>query len=246
VTVKGYVDRLVVVAEGQIVATHKRSSAQHTMILEPIHYLATLGRKPGALDHSPVFRDWKLPASFADFRAVLEQHHGAMPGSRQFVRVLQLLGDHPLDRVRRAVEACQLEHLVSAEAVIERTRGFAAIESHANRSSPAVLDSILASQVDVPLPDLSRFNQLLGGPVSQGELPDDLSTVRTDVAPPEGRNHVSFAKCHRIALSRGGPGGTVHDAGEDHQDRDERENRGGPGGNSPRASASDLVRVRVQ
>jgi transposase len=193
VTVKAYVNRVVVVAEGQIVATHERCSTQHTMILEPIHYLATLGRKPGALDHSPVFRDWKLPASFADFRAVLEQRHGAMAGARQFVRVLQLLGEHPLDRVHRAVEACQLEHLNSAEAVIERTRGFAAIESQADRSSPAVLGSILATQVNVPLPDLSRFNQLLGGPVSQDELPEDVLTIRTDVAPPEGRNNVSFA-----------------------------------------------------
>ena len=46
------------------------------MILDPIHFLATLGRKPGALDHAPVFRDWKLPACFADLRAELERQHG--------------------------------------------------------------------------------------------------------------------------------------------------------------------------
>ena len=66
VTVKGYVDRVVIVAHGQVVATHERSFEKQTMILDPIHYLATLGRKPGALDHAPVFRDWKLPACFAD------------------------------------------------------------------------------------------------------------------------------------------------------------------------------------
>ena len=193
VTVKGYVDRVVVVAEGQIVATHERSSAQHTMILEPIHYLATLSRKPGALDHSPIFRDWKLPASFAEFRAALEERHGAMAGSRQYVRVLQLLSEHPLDRVHRAVEACQLEHVKSAEAVIARTRGLAAIELQANSSSPAVLDSILASQVDVPLPDLSCFNQLLTGALDRDESLDDVLTVRAGVAPPEGHSHVVFA-----------------------------------------------------
>ena len=81
------------------------------MVLDPLHYLATLGRKPGALDHAPVFRDWKLPACFAAFRAELEQHHGAMAGARRFVRVLQLLGEHPLARVRQAVEACRREQL---------------------------------------------------------------------------------------------------------------------------------------
>ena len=53
----------------------------------------------------------------------------AAAGARRFVRVLQLLGEHPLDRVRRAVEACQLDQAIGAEAIIERTRGLAAIES---------------------------------------------------------------------------------------------------------------------
>ena len=129
VTVKGYVDRVVIVAKGQVVATHERSLAKQTMILDPLHYLATLGRKPGALDHAPVFRDWKLPACFADFRAELERLHGAMAGSRRFVRVLQLLGEHPMSRVSQAIEACRRDQLHSAEAVIQRTRSLAAIEA---------------------------------------------------------------------------------------------------------------------
>ena len=135
VTVKGYVDRVVIVAGGQVVATHARSPAADTLVLDPLHYLATLGRKPGALDHAPVYRDWKLPACFAEFRAELEEHHGAVAGARRFVRVLQLLADHPLARVRQAVEACRREHLISAEAVIQRTRTLAACESQTRRST---------------------------------------------------------------------------------------------------------------
>ena len=67
VTVKGYVDRVVLIAEGRAVATHARSYEKQTLVLDPVHYLATLGRKPGALDHAPVFRDWALPACFTDF-----------------------------------------------------------------------------------------------------------------------------------------------------------------------------------
>ena len=103
------------------------------MVLEPTHYLAALGRKPGALDHAPVFRDWRLPACFAEFRAELERHHGAMAGSRRFVRVLQLLGEHPLSAGDQAIEACRREHLFSAEAVIQRTRSLAAIEAATRR-----------------------------------------------------------------------------------------------------------------
>jgi transposase len=193
VTVKGFVDRVVIVAAGQMVATHVRCLQRGKMLLDPIHYLATLGRKPGALDHTPVYRDWKLPTCFAALRAELEQHHGAEAGARRFVRVLQLLGEHPLERVRRAVEACQLDHLVSAEAVIERTRGFASIESQARSSSAAVPDSILTSQVHVPMPDLSRYNELLGGLASPADSPDEALILRADVAPPESGSNVFFA-----------------------------------------------------
>src|ERR1019366_1415299 len=86
VSVKGYVAMIAIVANGQVVATHERSLKKHTMILDPIHYLATLGKKPGALDHAPVFRDWKLPACFAALRAELERLHGALAGSRRVAR----------------------------------------------------------------------------------------------------------------------------------------------------------------
>jgi transposase len=192
VTVKGFIDRVVIVADGQVIATHSRCAQRGTVVLDPLHFLATLGRKPGALDHTPVYRDWKLPACFAACRAELEQRHGAEAGARRFVRVLQLLGEHPLERVRRALEACQLDHLTSAEAVIERTRGFAAIESPARPSPPALGDSALASQVAVPMPDLSRFNQLLGSAVSRDDSPDEALIMRADAAPPASRSNVFF------------------------------------------------------
>jgi hypothetical protein len=171
VTVKGYVDRVAIAAEGRIVATHKRSYEKHKIILEPIHYLATLGRKPGALDHSPAFRDWSLPACFADFRTALEELHGAAAGARRFVRVLQLLGEHPLARVRQAVEECRREHLIDADAVIQRTRSLGAIAATTLEPAPSLPPTYAAAGISVPLPDLSRFDQLLGG----GPNPDDCS-----------------------------------------------------------------------
>jgi len=170
VTVKGYVDRVVIVAEGQAIATHARCSHKQSMILDPVHYLATLGRKPGALDHAPVFRDWKLPACFADFRAALEGHHGATGGSRRFARVLQLLGEHPLTRVHQAVEECRHAHLDSAEAVVQRTRTLAAIEAATRGGATPPPEPSLIPHVQVPLPDLSRFDQLLSDPDAESPI----------------------------------------------------------------------------
>src|SRR5262249_53789325 len=103
-TVKGYVHRVVIVARGQAVPRHVASHRRHAMVLAPLHYLATLDRKPAALDHAPVFRDWELPDCFAAFRAALEREHGATAGGRRYARVLQLLVEHPLARVREAIE----------------------------------------------------------------------------------------------------------------------------------------------
>jgi len=166
VTVKGYVDRVVVAARGQIIAEHPRRFGE-PMVLEPTHYLAALDRKPGALDHAPVFRDWRLPACFAAFRAELEEHHGAVGGARRFARVLQLLGEHPLRRVSQAIELCRDEHLFSVEAVIQRTRTLAAIETATGDAAAMAADAPAAPQVHVPRPDLSRFDQFLGGPAAE-------------------------------------------------------------------------------
>jgi len=173
VTVKGYVDRVVIVAQGQIVASHTRCLRHDTMVLDPLHYLATLSRKPGALDHAPVYRDWELPACCADFRAELQALHGALAGDRRFVRVLQLLGEHPLARVHRAVEACRLEHRTSAEAVIQRTCSLAVIETMSRDRSASIPEPAAAAGVSVPLPDLSRCDRLLGGLVNGDESSDE-------------------------------------------------------------------------
>jgi transposase len=169
VSVKGYVDRVVIVAAGQVIATHPRATGKPTMVLEPTHYLAVLGQKPGALDHSPVFRDWKLPACFSELRAELESHHGTAAGSRRFVRVLQLLGEHPMVRVCQAIESCQHDQLPSVELVIQRTRTLAAIAGAARVGGPPS-ESATAPSVHVPRPDLTRFDQLLCDPAADSPV----------------------------------------------------------------------------
>ena len=154
------------------------ASAKQTMVLDPLHYLATLDRKPGALDHAPVFRDWKLPACFAAFRAELERQHGATAGARRFVRVLQLLGEHPVGSRPRGDRSLSRESdQISAEAVIQRTQ-VAGRDRGAGRQSRRPSPGTPAPpQVHVPLPDLSRFDQLLGTRVRRSRRPSDARSV---------------------------------------------------------------------
>lgn len=168
VTVKGYVDAVAIVADGRVVASHRRCPTKPTLVLEPTHYLATLGHKPGALDHAPVFRDWQLPACFAALRAELEGRHGPAAGSRQFVRVLQLLGEHPLGRVRHAIESCRGEHVCNADAVIRRARSLSEIDALTRERSEIDVAAPEAPRVQVPRPDLRRFDELLDRPAGEG------------------------------------------------------------------------------
>ena len=167
-TVKAYVDRIAVVAAGQVVARHARSYERGAMVLDPLHYLTTLSRKPACLDHAPVYRDWELPPAFAELRRSLEVRHGPFAGARQFIRVLLLLGDHPRERVERAILSPAAGEAPSADAITLRVhrlrdRGRARIAGVSD--APAELPAALTA-MHVPMPDLSRFNQFLslGGP----------------------------------------------------------------------------------
>ena len=159
VTVKGYVDHVEVVERGQMMARHARSYGRDVQVLDPMHYLATLQRRPAALDHAPVLRDWQLPEPFTRLRNALETRHGSSAGARHYVRVLQLLSDHPLEQVQGAIETCLRRDELHAERI--------AAEAWRLADALGALPTPLCS-FEVPRPDLGRFDQLL----SQGECHD--------------------------------------------------------------------------
>jgi transposase len=155
VMVKGYLERIEVVAGGDVVARHPRCYERDEQILDPLHYLAALGRRPAALDHAPVLRDWQLPASFTQLRDALEKRHGKTAGPRHFVRVLQLLSEQPMDRVQTVVEACLAQDDIDAERIAAQVR------QRAGRDVTPKIEAIPLCQYQVPRPQLSRYDQLL-------------------------------------------------------------------------------------
>jgi transposase len=172
VTVKGYVDRVVVVAGGQVVAEHPRCYGHSQQVLDPVHFLAALERRPAALDHAPMYRDWEPTAALAGLRRELEAKYGVPAGTRQFIRVLQLLGEHPQSRIERAIAACHAGHAVSAEAIVQRTRALAAAEAGRTPEVERSRENATLPRVSVPSPDLSRFNRLLGEEAPTGPMID--------------------------------------------------------------------------
>jgi len=104
IVARGYCQRVELYAQGRQVAEHPRIWEEEQVSFEPLHYLALLERKPGALDQARPLAQWTLAESFGILRRRLEAERNG-DGTREYIRVLRLLEKHPMSEVRRAVEA---------------------------------------------------------------------------------------------------------------------------------------------
>lgn len=168
VTIKAYPERITIIHKGQVVARHRRSRIAGDQVLEPTHFLAALQRKPAYLDHTKLFKELHLPACFDLLRARLNRELGDRTGTRHYIRVLQLLGRHSARQVGLAIDACLCRQTPRAEFIEEKLRSTA--HPPVDPTPAAVLvDPALAQSVNVPPPDLRRFDQLLNSIYSQGD-----------------------------------------------------------------------------
>jgi transposase len=103
IVAKGFCREVVLCHLGSEVARHRRIWEREQVRFEPLHYLALLESKPGALDQARPLRGWSLPDCFAVLRRRLEAEDGG-DGTREYIRVLRLLEKHPLAALRSAVE----------------------------------------------------------------------------------------------------------------------------------------------
>jgi hypothetical protein len=91
------------VVQDQVVAEHPRDWDKENVHYNPVHYLALLERKPGALDYGKPFDEWDLPEGFGVLRRRLEGELGN-DGRREFIKVLRLLESCELQELAKAVD----------------------------------------------------------------------------------------------------------------------------------------------
>jgi transposase len=120
ILIKGYVDRVDLCHKGKVVAEHRRSWSKEGIFFDYRHYLPLLEQKPGALDHARPLVGLNLPECFDTLRRRLVAEEKTKGDStREFIRVLGLLQDHPMGRVRRAVEKALQVRAHSRDAVLQ-------------------------------------------------------------------------------------------------------------------------------
>jgi transposase len=161
VTVVASVDTVRIVAGDRVAATHARCWDRERVFYDPVHYLALLERKSGALDFAAPLQGWELPVCFGVLRRRLEAEFGG-PGTRQFIKVLRLLERASLGELTRAVGRALELGAADADAV-------RLILEH-RREQPVGLFCLDGRPhlklVGVPAPDLSAYASLTAGVAS--------------------------------------------------------------------------------
>ena len=99
VTAIGMVDEVRLVVGNHMAASHRRCWKKHGTVFDPVHYLALLERKPGALDFARPMEEWELPPCFDLLRRRLESDMENNMGVREYIKVLRLLEMAPVTQL---------------------------------------------------------------------------------------------------------------------------------------------------
>jgi len=120
--------KVVVRAEGKVVAEHERLQGRGGQRLELDHYLELLRTKPGAMPGATPLRQARdrggWPKAYDVLWSALNERYGEADGTRQLIDVLTMHRDHPTDDVHLAVDMAIDMGSYSADAVAFLVRGF--------------------------------------------------------------------------------------------------------------------------
>ena len=157
VTAVGGIEEVRLVVGRRLVARHPRLWGKEQVHFDPVHYLALLERKPGALDFARPLEGWQLPDCFTVLRRRLEGELEGQ-GTREFIKVLRLLEAATVPQLAQAVEYALAIGATSAEAVrlvLEHRReqpvGLFRLDGHLHLKA-----------VRVQGPDLTAYRALVG------------------------------------------------------------------------------------
>jgi len=161
VTVVAGIDEVRLVVDNHLVATHQRRWDKEYTAYDPIHYLALLERKPGALDFARPLDGWNLPGCFDLLRRRLEAQLDHK-GTREYIKVLRLLEKTSIHELAEAVKQTLAIGAMSYDAVRvilqnrqERPVGLFCLDGRPH-----------LKLVQVEAPDLDAYRALVAGGAS--------------------------------------------------------------------------------
>jgi transposase len=161
VTIVGGIDEVRLVVADHLVAKHQRHWGKEYTEYDPIHYLALLERKPGALDFARPLDGWELPGCFEILRRRLEAQL-SHKGTREYIKVLRLLENASISQLAGAIRQTLAIGATSYDAV--------RVILQARQEEPVGLFSLDGRPhlklVHVQPPDLDAYRVLVAGGAS--------------------------------------------------------------------------------
>ena len=154
ISLRVYADRLVFVAEAQVIAEHARVILRNPGIGRTIydwrHYLSVLQRKPGALRNGAPFTE--MPDAFKRLQTILLKRQG---GDREMVDILALVLQHEESEVLTAVELALESGAPSKQNVLNLLKRLIEPAPPAPVDTPTPLMLVVEPQANV-----SRYDEL--------------------------------------------------------------------------------------
>ena len=160
VWVKGFIDRVIIVAQNEVIAMHLRCRDRQQMVLELDHYLDVLLKKPRAVRDARVMHNDQVPEVFRRVHAKMRERQEA-EGDRLFVRFLLLHRQVGMDRLRQALEEAertQTYHFDGLQEILSQLTNPRPTTPLTNDKVPVDLAKILVQHAN-----LQMYNQLSGG-----------------------------------------------------------------------------------
>jgi hypothetical protein len=104
-TLKIYAFWLEVLQGDQVIARHPRCFEREQDILDPLHYLELLERRPGAFEHAKPLRQWRAewPPVYEQLLEAIRQRWPESRGVREFISILKLHRQYPAGQIEKAV-----------------------------------------------------------------------------------------------------------------------------------------------
>lgn len=160
---KAYPFQIRILSSAGTVAEHARCFGHEQDVIEPLHYLPLLAKRPGAFEHAIPIRRWRKvwPPAYEELLAELRQRWPEGRGVREFVAVLQLHSEYPGEYVEQAVQqavALGASHLDGVRLCLRQL-----LADHHTQPSLNLADQPHLATVGQQPVNLQQYDQLLGG-----------------------------------------------------------------------------------
>jgi hypothetical protein len=157
---RAFADRIELSSGAHLVATHPRCWEREQDILNPLHFLSLLERKPRAFIQSKAIRQWReqWPEAFERYWSLLRERLPEGEWTTTFIQILRLCERYPEEALAAALDEALRHHCYSYDGVRELLR------RQVEPPPPPVLtlaDRPDLRQVVVAMPDLAQFDRLL-------------------------------------------------------------------------------------